>query len=132
MRGIFIVFIIQQKAWFVTKLFYENIFYAAEKIFLIKHKNYYKINYNSIDCPNAVATFWQPLYTILRITMIHINKKRPDLGVFLIWNFFIHRAHRVAAGSKQRTHMRPFSLFLGIFSPVLLPTPWVAGNFLAT
>lgn len=88
MRGLFIIFIIQQKAWFVTKLFYENIFYAAEKILLIKHKKYYKINYNSIDFPNAVATFWQPLYTILRITMIHINKKRPDLGVFFDVEFF--------------------------------------------
>lgn len=63
-------------------------FTPQKKILLIKHKNYYKINYNSIDCPNAVATFWQPLYTILRITMIHINKKRPDLGVFFDMEFF--------------------------------------------
>lgn len=80
MRGIFIVFIIQQKAWFVTKLFYENIFYAAEKILLMKHKKYYKINYNSIDFPNAVATFWQLFYNKAIEFICEISR---DLGIFL-------------------------------------------------
>ena len=76
MRGIFIVFIIQQKAWFVTKLFYENIFYAAEKILLMKHKKYYKINYNSIDFPNAAATFWQLFYNDDLMDTIRVTAPR--------------------------------------------------------